>query len=134
MSTQTRAKHALRRLPPEHIRRTIHPHAIVPLRYGTRTLSDDQLRSVGAFVFLYFATVIVVALLLALIGLDLPTAISGAATAVGNVGAGIGPIIGPAGNFASLPDAAKLILSVAMIMGRLEILSLLLLLMPSFYR
>lgn len=118
----------------QHIRRTIYPHGIVPLRYGTRTLSDDQVRSVGAFVFLYFAVVVVIAILLALIGLDMTTAISGAATAVGNVGPGLGTIIGPAGNFAPLPDGAKLLLSVAMIMGRLEILSMLLLLMPSFYR
>ncbi|MBN9022271.1 MAG: TrkH family potassium uptake protein [Rhizobiales bacterium] len=122
------------RLVGQHIRRTIHPHAIVPLRYGNRTLSDEQVRSVGAFVFLYFAVIVVVAILLALIGLDMTTAISGAATAVGNVGTGLGPIIGPSGNFAPLSDAAKLILAVAMIMGRLEILSLLLLVMPSFYR
>jgi trk system potassium uptake protein TrkH len=70
------------RLIAQHIRRTIHPHAIVPLRYGNRTLSDEQVRSVGAFVFLYFAAVVVVAILLALIGLDFTTAISGAATAI----------------------------------------------------
>jgi len=122
------------RLIGQHIQKTIHPHAIVPLRYGTRTLSDEQIRSVGTFAFLYFAAFAFFAVLLATIGLDPATAISGAATAIGNVGAGVGPIIGPAGNFASLPDAAKLILTVAMIMGRLEILSILILLMPSFYR
>ena len=122
------------RLIGQHIRKTIHPHAIVPLRYGTRTLSDEQIRSVGAFAFLYFAAFAVIACLLALIGLDAPTALSGAATALGNVGPGVSALIGPAGNFSTLPDAAKLVLSVAMIMGRLEILSVLLLLMPSFYR
>ncbi|MCB1499604.1 MAG: TrkH family potassium uptake protein [Bauldia sp.] len=118
----------------QHIRKAIHPHAVVPLRYGTRTLSDEQVWSVGAFMFLYFAAFAVIAVLLACLGLDVATAISGAATSIGNVGPGIGSVIGPAGNFASLPDAAKLILAVAMIMGRLEILSILLLLMPSFYR
>ena len=118
----------------QHIRKTIHPHAIVPLRYGSRALSGEPIRSVGAFVFMYFAAFAVTAGLLAMIGLDPATALSGAATALGNVGAGIGPIIGPAGNFSTLPDAAKLILTVAMIMGRLEILSILILLMPSFYR
>ena len=122
------------RLIGQHIRKTIHPHAIVPLRYGTRTLSDEQIWSVGTFMFMYFAAFAVSAILLALIGLDPATALSGAATALGNVGAGVGPIIGPAGNFSTLPDAAKLVLTVAMIMGRLEILSILLLLMPSFYR
>ena len=118
----------------QHVRKAIHPHAVVPLRYGTRPLSDEQVWSVGTFVFLYFAAFAVIAILLACLGLDATTAISGAATAIGNVGPGIGSVIGPAGNFASLPDAAKLILAVAMIMGRLEILSILLLLMPSFYR
>lgn len=122
------------RLIGQHIRKTIHPHAIVPLRYGTRTLSDEQIRSVGAFMFMYFAAVAIVAVMLALLGLDTATAISGAATAIGNVGPGVSAIIGPAGNFSSLPDAAKLVLTVAMIMGRLEILSILILLMPSFYR
>ncbi len=122
------------RLIGQHTRKTIHPHAIVPLRYGRRGLSDEQIWSVCAFAFMYFAAFVVIAILLALIGLDLTTAISGAATAIGNVGPGVGPIIGPAGNFSSLPDAAKLILAVAMIMGRLEILSILILLMPSFYR
>jgi trk system potassium uptake protein TrkH len=122
------------RLIGQHIRKTIHPHAIVPLRYGTRTLSDEQIWSVGTFMFMYFAAFAVIAVLLALIGLDAATAISGAATAIGNVGPGISAAIGPAGNFSALPDAAKLVLTVAMIMGRLEILSILLLLMPSFYR
>ena len=91
----------------QHIRKTIHPHAIVPLRYGTRTLSDEQIRSVGAFVFMYFAAFVVIAGLLAVVGLDTATALSGAATALGNVGAGVGPIIGPAGNFSTLPDVGQ---------------------------
>jgi trk system potassium uptake protein TrkH len=118
----------------QHVRKSIHPHAVVPLRYAGRTLSEDEIRAVGAFVFIYFAVFAIVALLLALAGLDTTTALSGAATAIGNVGPGLGTIIGPAGNFSSLPDTAKLILSVAMVMGRLEILSILILLMPSFYR
>jgi len=122
------------RLIGQHIRKTIRPHAIVPMRYGGRSLSEEQIRSVGAFLFMYVAAFAVTAILLALIGLDVATALSGAATALGNVGAGVGPIIGPAGNFSSLPDAAKLVLTVAMIMGRLEILSILIMLMPSFYR
>jgi trk system potassium uptake protein TrkH len=67
-------------------------------------------------------------------GLDLETAFSASATALGNVGPGLGPIIGPAGNFTPLPDAAKWILSAAMLLGRLEIFSLLVLLDPQFWR
>ena len=66
--------------------------------------------------------------------LDFATAISGALTALANVGPGVGGIIGPAGNFAPLPDTAKVVLSVGMYMGRLEMLTVLVLLMPSFWR
>jgi trk system potassium uptake protein TrkH len=67
-------------------------------------------------------------------GLDLVTALSASATAITNVGPGLGPIVGPAGNFASLPDPAKWILSAAMLLGRLEIFSVLVLLDPQFWR
>jgi trk system potassium uptake protein TrkH len=76
----------------------------------------------------------VTALVLASLGLDAETSLSAAATAISNVGPGIGPVVGPAGNFASLPDSAKLVLCLAMIMGRLEILGVLVLFLPSFYR
>lgn len=118
----------------QHVRRAIHPHAVVPVRYDGRAVPDEQLGSVGIFVFLYFATTALVAIALALMGLDTETALSAAATAVGNVGPGIGPVIGLAGNFAPLPDAAKMLLCAAMIVGRLEILGVLILFLPSFYR
>lgn len=75
-----------------------------------------------------------IALLLTLIGLDWTTALSGAATAVCNVGPGLGNLIGPAGNFASLPDAAKWLLTIGMLLGRLEILTVLVLIAPAFWR
>ena len=74
------------------------------------------------------------ALALALVGLDWVTALTGAATAVCNVGPGLGPIIGPAGNFASLPDSAKWLLSAGMLLGRLEILTVLVLVTRSFWK
>ena len=73
-------------------------------------------------------------LVLAAMGLDLVTALSSAATAVGNVGPGLGEIVGPAGNFAPLPDAAKLVLSAAMILGRLELFTVFVLCDPQFWR
>jgi trk system potassium uptake protein TrkH len=118
----------------QHVRRVIRPHVVMPIRYGTRTVTDDQVASVGSFVFLYFLSFAVFALVLAAFGLDAETSISAAATAIGNVGPGVGTIVGPAGNFAALPDAAKFVLCAAMIMGRLEILGVLVLLLPSFYR
>jgi trk system potassium uptake protein TrkH len=118
----------------QHLQRVVRPHAIVPIRYGTRTITDDQVASVGTFVFLYFLSFAVFSLILAGFGLDAETALSAVAQAIGNVGPGIGPVVGPAGNFSTLPDAAKLVLCAAMIMGRLEILGVLVLFLPSFYR
>ena len=71
---------------------------------------------------------------LSLNGLDFITAISGAATSISNVGPGLGPIIGPNGNFSSLPDISKWILSLGMILGRLELFAILVLFLPSFWR
>ena len=118
----------------QHVRRAIFPHGVMPLRYGDRIVNDEQIGSVGTFVFAYLATFAVFAIVLAAIGLDTDTAISAAATALGNVGPGISPAIGPVGNFAGLSDAAKVILSIGMVLGRLEILAVLILFMPSFYR
>jgi trk system potassium uptake protein TrkH len=118
----------------QHVQAVIHPHAVAPVRYGAHALSDEQIASVGTFVFLYIATFAVVAAALGLMGLDPETALSSAAQAVGNVGPGIGPVVGPTGNFASLPDPAKVLLAVTMIVGRLEILGVLILFLPSFYR
>jgi trk system potassium uptake protein TrkH len=67
-------------------------------------------------------------------GVDLVSSLTGAATAVGNVGPGLGPIIGPAGNFSSLPHAAKWALSFGMLFGRLEIMTILVLLTPHYWR
>ena len=71
---------------------------------------------------------------LAMLGLDPITALTGAATAVCNVGPGLGPIIGPAGNFSSLPDSAKWLLSFGMLLGRLEIITVLVLVTRAFWR
>jgi trk system potassium uptake protein TrkH len=118
----------------QHVRRAIHPHAVAPIRYGERSIPDDQIASVGAFVCLYFVAFVATSVALAALGLDAEVALSSAAQALGNVGPGIGPVVGPSGNFAGLPDAAKLILAFAMILGRLEILGVLILFLPSFYR
>lgn len=118
----------------QHARRVIYPHAVVPLRYGGRVVSAEQVGSVGAFAFLYMVVFFLFSVLLSLTGLDPATAFSGVASALSNSGPGIGSVIGPAGNFSTLPDAAKLLLSAVMILGRLEILVVLVLFMPRFYR
>jgi trk system potassium uptake protein TrkH len=118
----------------QHVRRSIHPHTVSPLRYGDRVITDDQAASVGTFFFVYLASFAAVAIMLALAGLDAPTSLSAAIATLGNVGPGVTEAIGPSGNYRVLPDTAKVVMSAAMIMGRLEVLSLLILFMPSFYR
>ena len=105
-----------------------------PVRYGGKALDPDAVRSVMSFFFIFFATWVVAAALLSLIGLDPVTAISGAATSIANVGPGLGPIIGPAGTFKPLPDAAKWVMIVTMLIGRLEVFTMLVLLTPGFWR
>jgi len=67
-------------------------------------------------------------------GLDLVTSLSGAVQALSNVGPGLGPIIGPAGNYATLPDGAKWLLSAGMLLGRLELFTIIILFQPAFWR
>jgi trk system potassium uptake protein TrkH len=83
---------------------------------------------------LYLMTTALISVLLAMTGLDLLTCVTGAATALGNVGPGLGPIIGPVGNFSTLPDTSKWILSTAMLLGRLEFFTVLALFSPRFWR
>jgi trk system potassium uptake protein TrkH len=102
--------------------RRIHaPHGVFRPRYDGRTVGQDVLSSVMAFFVLFVVTLGVFAAALALTGLDFVTSVSGAATAIANVGPGLGPVIGPAGNFAPLSDIAKWLLSAAMLIGRLEL-------------
>jgi len=115
-------------------RRLAHPNGVFVARYNGHPLTDDVFVSVLSFFFLYFATFATIAVLLAGLGLDTLTALSGAGSAVANVGPGLGPIIGPAGNYSTLPDAAKLILSAGMLMGRLELLTIFAILTPAFWR
>ncbi|HDZ9229184.1 TPA: TrkH family potassium uptake protein [Vibrio cholerae] len=112
----------------------IHPSGIFIQRYNKRPVNEEIIRSVVAFGLTFFITIVVLAGALSAMGLDSVTSISGAVTAVANVGPGMGSIIGPTGNFAPLPDAAKWLLSFGMLMGRLEILTILVLFFPAFWR
>jgi trk system potassium uptake protein TrkH len=116
------------------LRRLTQPHTIVPMVYQGRAIPEDVPGSVTHFCLIYIACTFAIALGLALTGLDLMASLSGAATAVGNVGPGLGPLIGPAGNFASVPETAKWILSFGMLLGRLEIFTLLVLFSPHTWR
>jgi len=116
------------------MRQLIHPRAVLKQQYNGHNLDEEIVRSILTFSFFFTITIGAIALGLSFIGLDLITALTGAATAVCNVGPGLGSIIGPAGNFASLPDSAKWMLSIGMLLGRLEIITVLVLLTPSFWK
>ncbi|MGL5948746.1 MAG: TrkH family potassium uptake protein [Aeromonas sp.] len=118
----------------KQLRQLVHPNGVFPQKYNDRTVNDGIIRSIVSFVLVYLGVMLLIAMLLALIGLDPLTAISGAITAVSNVGPGMGPVIGPSTNFASLPDTAKWLLSFGMLLGRLEIMTVLVVLAPSFWR
>jgi trk system potassium uptake protein TrkH len=115
-------------------RRLLQPHGIFVPHYNHRPVEEDVIQSVMNFFFLFIAAFVVLALALGALGLDYMTAITGAATAICNVGPAMGPIIGPTGTFAPLPDAAKWLLSAGMLFGRLEIFTVLVLFLPSFWR
>jgi trk system potassium uptake protein TrkH len=87
-----------------------------------------------AFFVLFFVALGVIAVLLGLTGLDVVTSVSGAAASLGNIGPGLGDIIGPAGNYAGLNDTAKWILAGAMLFGRLELIAVLVLFTAAFWR
>ncbi len=112
----------------------IYPNAVHPVRTGSVSV-DERTQAVTA---LFVATFLIVlgvgTLMLTATGLDVLTAFSGTLTAMANVGPGLGTMIGPAGNFAGIPDAAKWMLSVAMLLGRLELFAVLVLLSPAFWR
>lgn len=110
------------------------PHGIFTPRYEGRPVGPEILSSVMSFFMFFVLTLGLVAVALSLTGLDFVTSVSGAAAALANIGPGLGEIIGPAGNYASLNDTAKWILSIAMLIGRLELLAVFVILTVSFWR
>lgn len=118
----------------EQFRRLLHPRAVLTRNFNGRPVSDEIIASMIAYVFVFLVTMAVMTLLLSLLGVDLITSLTGSITALTNVGPGLGTVIGPAGNFAILPDEAKWVLSVGMILGRLELLSVIILFSPAFWR
>ncbi len=117
-----------------YLKRLASPHRVVTIAYEGRAITQEIAMSVFAFVSALFATVLLFSVLIAGLGVDFTTAFSAAVTAVTNVGPGIGDIIGPAGNFSSLPDAAKILLGIAMLLGRLEFFTVLVVLSPNFWK
>ncbi|MBD3678415.1 MAG: TrkH family potassium uptake protein [Rhodobacteraceae bacterium] len=116
------------------IRKIHSPHGVFTPRYEGRPVTEDILYSVMSFFVLFIVSLGVLSVALGLTGLDFVTSVSGAATALANVGPGLGDEIGPAGNFASLNDTAKWLLSAAMLVGRLELMAVYAMLTVRFWR
>ncbi|MEX2473822.1 TrkH family potassium uptake protein [Marinobacter sp.] len=118
----------------EQLMRLLHPRAVLTRNYNGRAVSDEIISSMIAYTFIFLLCLLIITVALAALQLDFITSLSGALTALTNVGPGLGAVIGPAGTFQPLPDAAKWILAVGMLMGRLEILSVVIVLSPGFWR
>ena len=116
------------------LKKIIYPRGVFIIKYDNNTVDDKFMSSIISFIYLYIIIFFLITALLSLNGLDFITSISGAATSISNVGPGLGSIIGPTGNFSQLPDASKWILSLGMILGRLELFAILVLFLPSFWR
>ncbi len=110
------------------------PHGVHVSKFQDRPITPEVATSVMGFLGWWAFAWGALSLALAATGLDLVTSLSGAATALANVGPGLGDVIGPTGNFAPLPDAAKWVLSFGMVLGRLELLTVLAIVLPSFWR
>ena len=117
-----------------HLKKIVYPKGVFILKYNKNPVDNKFISSIISFIYMYFVIFFLIAALLSLTGLDLVTSISGAATSISNVGPGLGPTIGPNGNFSSLPDVSKWILSLGMILGRLELFAVLVLFLPSFWK
>jgi trk system potassium uptake protein TrkH len=124
----------LGRLVLAHLTRMISPNRVHVVLYHDRRVDADVAFAIVAFVAIMLFSLVISTSLLAWFGVDLLTALTASATSITNVGPGLGDVIGPAGNFSSLPDAAKWVLALMMIVGRLEFFTIFVLLTPAFWR
>jgi trk system potassium uptake protein TrkH len=104
------------------------------VKYNDQKITESFINSVIIFIFSFLFLFLIFSILLSISGLDLLTATSGAASAISNVGPGLGDTIGPNGNYKEIPDISKWILSMGMLLGRLELFAVLVLFFPSFWR
>ena len=116
------------------IKKLLSPNSVIITKYNNQKISDDFINSIIIFIFTFLFIFLIIAMLLSISGLDFITSISGAASAISNVGPGLGDVIGPNGNYKSIPELSKWILAVGMLLGRLELFAVLVLFFPSFWR
>jgi trk system potassium uptake protein TrkH len=117
-----------------HFKKMLKPHIVLAAQFNGKTVPDSTYESVMTFFFLYIITFALSALLLSFSGMDFLTCISASASAISNVGPGLGEIIGPEGNYSTLTDYSKIVLLFTMFLGRLEMLTIFILFIPSFWK
>jgi trk system potassium uptake protein TrkH len=111
----------------------IHPHAVSHVKIGGKAVPDDVMHSILGFLALYVGLFALNSVLLAGLGVDFTTAFTAVASALGNIGPGFG-MVGPVDNYAQIPLLGKWLLIWCMLLGRLEIYTVIILLVPEFWR
>ncbi len=115
------------------VKRLIYPNAVIPVKLNDRPVSQQIVGNVLAFVFIYVLILIISVVVISSMGYDIDTSFGAAAATLGNIGPGIG-LVGPVGDYAHFPDFGKWFLSFLMLLGRLELFTVLVLLAPAFWR
>lgn len=115
------------------LRRLIHPRAVIPVRYNNQSVPNEIISNVMAFFLFYIFIFVIGTMVMSLVGLDFLSAMGSVATSIGNVGPAIGSV-GPSFNFSHIPDFGKWFLSFLMLMGRLELFTVLLIFSPAFWK
>lgn len=111
----------------------IHPKAVVPIRLGNKTVSEDVMRNITGFFFLYIFIFVVSSFIMSILGLDIISATASVAATLGNVGPGLG-LVSPVQTYAFIPPLGKIVLTICMLLGRLEIYTVLILVIPEFWK
>ncbi len=117
----------------QELKRLIHPNAIIPVRYNNHVVSQDIITNVLAFMMFYILIIVFSIVVMASIGLDFETSVGAVVTSIGNIGPGLGDV-GPADNFSGIPAFGKWYLSFLMLLGRLELFTVLILFSPAFWK
>ena len=115
------------------LKRLIHPNAVIPVRFNKQAIDPSIVTNVLAFVSFYILIVVAGMVVMSAIGYDLDTSLGAVATCLGNIGPGIG-LVGPVDSFSHIPDFGKWFLSFLMMIGRLELFTVLVLLTPEFWK
>ena len=110
----------------------VHPNAVKCIKFEGKKIEDKQINKIGYFIILYFVLIGIITLIVSLDNFDFETTLTSVVACISNIGPGLG-LVGPMGNFSILSNLSKIILSIAMLLGRLELYPIILFLSPTFY-